>query len=375
MDLLSVCLERGAILIMSARYCEVETTKFGGVQRRGPVYISRLSAGHVTFLPAGVVLLFVFMLSGCWKEDKPAVGQEDISFGVSPRGDSLVFNATGDGGRDLYLLDLAQYRVTRISKSPEREFDPSFSPDGKWIAFSARSPGNRGNHIFVQNVDGGSRRQLTWGDNSDTSPAFSPDGSLLVFARSETYHPGGLASDWDAGESLYLMKFKGSDLRRINTKRLHVIDPRFSPDGKQVIFWEPSGTYLAAIDGTQTPVLKVGPTGRQASFSPDGRLLTYSAGRYAPDQTIFIAQIDGSDTKPIASRSDLDLDSSAGCDRPSFTADGNRIIFLAGSWLNGPGGVLKRNLWEVKIAGGQPRKLANSKLFDEPLGYSPRASE
>jgi Tol biopolymer transport system component len=329
----------------------------------------RPSAPGAAFLPTGAVLVVASLLSGCWEDRNREAGHEDITFGLSQRGDSLVFNATGDGGRDLYLLDLKRNHVTRIAKSQEYEFAPSISPDEKWIAFVARSPGGRGNHIFLQNVDGGNRRQLTSGDRSDTSPSFSPDGSHLVFARSKTYDSGGLAAGWEAGEALQVMKVDGSGLRRINTSGLHVIDPRFSPDGKQVVFWEPSGCYLVDADGSRAPRRVAGVTARQASLALDGRSLLYSAGRYARGQTIFVAGVDGSGVRQIVCGSDLDAVSAAGCDHASFTADGSRVIFLADSWPDGVGGVLKRSLWEVKIDGTQPRKLANYELFDDPLAY------
>jgi Tol biopolymer transport system component len=64
--------------------------------------------------------------------DRPG-GHADITFAVSPRGDVIVFNAVGDGGRDLYRLDLATRRVTQIAATPVYEVAPAVSPGGKSV--------------------------------------------------------------------------------------------------------------------------------------------------------------------------------------------------------------------------------------------------
>ncbi len=45
----------------------------------------------------------------------------DITFGISPHGDAIVFNAVGVGGLDLYILDLKTRRVTRIAATRLRD--------------------------------------------------------------------------------------------------------------------------------------------------------------------------------------------------------------------------------------------------------------
>jgi Tol biopolymer transport system component len=327
------------------------------------------------FVAAVAFLVPVSTLSGCWQEHDRSSSHDDVAFSIAPQGDSLVFDAKGAGNRDLYRLDLKRGDVIRIAKTPDYETEPSLSPDGKSVAFVARPPGDRGNHIFIQSVDGGNRRQLTRGDSSDTSPAFSPDGSRVAFARSTTYNSGGLASDWNTGDKLFVMKVDGSSLRQINTNGLYPIDPSFSPDGKQIVFRDLSGLFLVAADGSEAPKSAGGLKGYQATFSPDGRWLLYTAGRYEPDLAIFVARVDGSEVRQLVSGRDVDAKSPGGIYHPLFTPDGKRIIFLHAMWPNGPSGPPKRSLWEVTIEGGHARELANYKLFDEPLSYFGRTKD
>jgi dipeptidyl aminopeptidase/acylaminoacyl peptidase len=155
-------------------------------------------------LVACLVVWILLVLRGCMNEHYRPHGHGNISFGISSRGNTLVFNAVGLGERDLYLLDLETHRVTRIAPTPDYEVDPEFSPDGKSVVYAAGKPGDRADHIFLRSLDGQMVKQLTADDANDASPAFSPDGSLPPKPRGGL--PGGKRStrqtarpSWKAG--------------------------------------------------------------------------------------------------------------------------------------------------------------------------------
>ena len=126
-------------------------------------------------------LVGALMIHGCNNEHSRPGGHRDITFGISPAGDAIAFNAVGVGGRDLFLLDLKTRRVTRIAATPEYEVDPDFAPDGKWIVYAAGKPGDRADHLFLRSLDGKTVKQLTNADANDAEPAFSRDGALVTF--------------------------------------------------------------------------------------------------------------------------------------------------------------------------------------------------
>jgi dipeptidyl aminopeptidase/acylaminoacyl peptidase len=175
----------------------------------------RPSVSIASFLVACLVVWIGLVLRGCMTaHDRPG-GHADITFALAPQGDAIVFNAVGDGGRDLYRLDLATRRVTRVAATPDYEVAPAVSPDGKWVAYAAGRPGDRADHIFLRSSDGQAVRQLTAEDANDADPEFSPDGSLIVFTRDKTYNWGGLASNWDGGGVLCVINTDGTGLRQI----------------------------------------------------------------------------------------------------------------------------------------------------------------
>jgi Tol biopolymer transport system component len=334
----------------------------------------RPSISIASCLVACLVVWIWLVLRGCMNEHYRPHGHGNISFGISSRGNTLVFNAVGLGERDLYLLDLETHRVTRIAPTPDYEVDPEFSPDGKSVVYAAGKPGDRADHIFLRSLDGQMVKQLTAEDANDASPAFSPDGSLIVFARDKTYNWGGLASNWDWGGVLCVMKADGTDLREITNDGSIAIDPHFSSDGKTILFWsdDPARLYSIATDGSQPPKPLGGFTGREAVYSPDGQAIAFASGFFAPDQRISIARADGTGREELMHPGEGKFARpDGGCSHPTFTPDGKRILFFVESWPSGSSGHPTQSLWEVEIGRGNRREIADSNLFDGPLNRRP----
>lgn len=330
---------------------------------------SRLWAG----LAVGLLLGIALIVHKCTNEHSRGIGHGNISFGISPSGDSLVFNAKVEGGRDLFVLDLDSSRVTRIAATPDYEVDPEFSPDGKSVVYAAGKPGDRADHIFLRSLDGATVEQLTTGDANDASPAFSPDGSRIVFTRDKTYIWGGLASNWDAGGVLCVVKADGTGLRQITSDGSIAIDPHFSPDGRTILFWNEGGLFTVAADGSASPSPLGVPNGRHASYSPGGRAIAFSAGRYAPDHRIILAKADGTGGRRLTHAREQDLAPPSGdCYRPAFTPDGKRVVFFLEFWPDGITGVPKESLWEFDLEDGRSREIADYRLFDDPLHWRPK---
>jgi len=314
-----------------------------------------------------------FFFLGCTNgHDRPG-GHADVTFAVSPGGDELVFNAGGEGARDLYRLDLASLKVTRVAATPDYEVDPDYSPDGMSVVYAAGKPGDRADHIFLRSLDGKSVKQLTKEDANDASPAFSPDGSLIVFTRDKTYNWGGLASNWDSGGVLCVMKADGTGLRQITKDGSMAIDPHFSPDGKTILFWGDGGLSTVPADGSATPTPLGGLDGTFAVYSPDGRAVAFVQGRYAKDQRVFTARMDGSGLKKLAPPVEPGPGSPGGGRfRPAFTPDGKRIFFFLEFWPDGPTGSAKESLWVMDSDGKHATEIADYGLFDDPLRWKPR---
>jgi dipeptidyl aminopeptidase/acylaminoacyl peptidase len=332
----------------------------------------RPSVSIASFLLACLIVWILLLLRGCINAHDRPLGHGDITFGIAPRGDVLVFNAPGLGGRDLYLLDLSTLQVRQLAATSAYEVDPEFSPDQKSVVYAAGKPGDRADHIFLRSLDGKTVRQLTSEDANDAAPAFSPDGSLIVFTRDKTYNWGGLASNWDGGGVLCVMRVDGTGSHQITRDGSIAIDPHFSPDGKTILFCGVDGVYTVAADGSQPPRPIGGLQGTAAVYSPDGRLIAFSRGRYAADCRILLATVDGADRGRLTYPAQVGAaPPGGGCFQPAFTPDGKRILFFLEWWPDGGFGVAKRSLCEAELHGGTAREIASYGLFDDPLNWRP----
>jgi len=84
----------------------------------------------------------------------------------------------------------------RITSFQGQETNPSFSPDGLWLAFSAQYGGNT--DVYVVPSAGGEPRRLTWHPGADAVRGWTPDGRRVVFASSRTNAPSGVKF-WTVG--------------------------------------------------------------------------------------------------------------------------------------------------------------------------------
>jgi hypothetical protein len=153
----------------------------------------------------------------------------------SPDGADIVFSGLHNNGyRDLYLFNIPTQTLTRLTDDFYDDTDPSFSPDGRMIAFSSdRSDyGPEGaSNIFVLDRNNGAIQYLTFGIQQDQGAVFSPDGRYLAYT-----------SDCDGTNNIYLIR---NPLQQLESKRpaeslrmTHYIGATFDPA------WTPDGSLL-----------------------------------------------------------------------------------------------------------------------------------
>jgi len=117
----------------------------------------------------------------------PGVGGEPARPTWSPDSKRLAY-AGGEGIRVVGLDGSGARRLTHSGYSPD------WSPDGKQIALSYGDPGK----IWVVSADGSRARQLTRGKTYDTVPTWSSDGRQIAFIRSTNFSGGGQLYVMDA---------------------------------------------------------------------------------------------------------------------------------------------------------------------------------
>lgn len=140
----------------------------------------------------------------------------EVSPAISPDGKSIVFVSNRDGTPQLFVMDRDGYNMRRLTFHGSYNTSPSWSPKGDKIVFSGRVAGK--NQIFTINPDGSNLVQLTESGNNE-DPCFSPDGRYIVFT-----------SDRDGGKAVYIMRSNGEAQRRITPKGIRASSPRWAPN-------------------------------------------------------------------------------------------------------------------------------------------------
>lgn len=135
--------------------------------------------------------------------------------GWSPDGKQLTFYAASAtrGLGQVCTVDLDGSNLTVVaSEPPGYHVEPTWSPDGEWIAY--RSIRGENHEIYIVKPDGTSETNLTNDPATDLEPDWSPDGEWIVFG-----------SDRGGNFDLYMMKPDGSDVARLTTSSGKDSDP------------------------------------------------------------------------------------------------------------------------------------------------------
>lgn len=164
---------------------------------------------------------------------------------VSPDGRLIAFDMLGD----IYTMPITGGAATRIAEGLPYEMQPQFSPDGKRITFTSDRGG--GDNIWIMNVDGSDKQQLTKEDfRLLNEPSWSPDGRFIAarkhFTTSRSLGTGEIWIYHVGGGGGYVAVKRASEALQ---KELG--EPVYTPDGKSIYYTRnvsPGNTFEYAQD-------------------------------------------------------------------------------------------------------------------------------
>ena len=218
------------------------------------------------------------------------VGAGDLRFGAHRVADAIYqaltgipgafstriayVTSTGTGSEARYELVVADadgYGPQTIVGSPEPLLSPSWSPDGRKLAYVSFEQGNSA--IYVQEVATGARELVSSGRGINGAPAFSPDGRKLALTLSRSGPPEIYVRDLESGREIQLTQHWAIDT-----------EAAWSPDGRWIYFTSDRGGRpqiyrVPSGGGNPERVTLSGDYNARASVAPDGRRIAVAQGR------------------------------------------------------------------------------------------------
>lgn len=251
----------------------------------------------------------------------------------SPDSDKLVFWSHNNRQTSyVQTADIRNGKITTLLKSDEDINRPSFSPDGKYIAYSAVTDGNW--DVWVMTSDGSRKYRLTSKPDMESNPIWNNDGSALAYKLAPMGEYGLTVEQFLTFEN----GFENPTVYEWNgPQAIQMSD--WSNDGKKVAYTAEVVTGSSGKDRVSYKIivsdytLKDGKAGsspvilsedftlgdRGAQFSPDSSRVIFWAWDKNYRSTLWIADADGRNLKQLT-RNGYDY-------YPMWSPDGSKVVF------------------------------------------------
>lgn len=176
-------------------------------------------------------------------------------------------------GERRYALEVADadgYGAQKILKSTSPIMSPSWSPDGKQLAYVSFENGR--SEIFIQSLDGKHRELIANYQGINGAPAWSPDGKQMSLTLSK-----------DGSADIYIMDLKTKALRRLTTNWAIETEAVWASNGRSLFYssdrrGQPQIFQVFLDTGEERRVSFEGNYNANPEISPDGRYLAMVHG-------------------------------------------------------------------------------------------------
>ncbi len=216
------------------------------------------------------------------------------------------------------------------------------------VVFSNNSTGNK--ELYVIDYDGENLRRLTSTKKINILPRWSPDGKEILFTTYRRNNP-----------DLYAYSMETGQTKPVSTRIGLNTSASFSPDGKEILatlsFEGGPKLYLLDRQGKMIRKLTKGNfADTSASFSPDGRKIVFVSDRPGWPQ-IYVMDADGSNTTRISE--------TGYCDSPVWSPLGDKIAYSRGTKTG------EHDIVVHDLSSGQAARLTDGSGKNENPSFSP----
>jgi Tol biopolymer transport system component/serine/threonine protein kinase len=277
----------------------------------------------------------------------------------SPDGGWLAYakRPSGDEPARIVRLGLATLEEQTLTSPPTDQnilgdLYPAISPDGSQAAFVRY--GRSGPDVWVQPVDGGKARQLTFGRYGEVNDlAWTREGDEILFSdySSKRYT---LRVSLESGKASRVVGLgEGAESPSIRGRRLVYKQSTVFPYD----IWRIPGRGASAPGGEPEKLIASSRWDINAAYSPDGRRIAFMSRRSGV-ANIWVCDADGSQPVPLTS-----FETGAGAGTPRWSPDARRLVFDSPEEGDS-------NIYVIDADGGAPRRLTQEPSADGPGTWS-----
>lgn len=240
--------------------------------------------GHIVFTcyVNGVDQICLMNADGTGRKQLTSEGATSFYASLSPGGDTIYFVSRRAGSFDIYSMNLKGKGLKRLTKNIGNLYAPDRSSRDDRIVFTNDSGGKQ--QIWIMRSDGNNPHPISDGPE-DIDPSWSPNGLFIAFASART-----------GQRQLYVMDRDGTEPRQVTNLPNMGGRSTWSPDGTRLAFYagpaQDHNIYVINVDGTGLIQLTNGGDNLGPTWSPDGNWIAFTSFRDGNNE-IYIVHPDG----------------------------------------------------------------------------------
>lgn len=238
----------------------------------------------------------------------------------------IAFASDRGGIPQIWLINMDGTDRVQLTYVPDGACQPSWSPDGLQLVFTSPCSGNddryEGSSLWMVNADGTGLHMLPITPGGDYDPAWGPDagGGRIAFTSERDGHP-----------QIYVMNADGSGVQNLSDNNAYDAQPAWSPTGDQLLFTRLTGTvptiWVMTDQGeAQEPFSRGGDQeSAHPDWSSDGQVILFDRRMGGISRLLEVRFADrGLNEARVCPQGQRSVQAMA---EPDWSADGKWIVF------------------------------------------------